>query len=134
MQEALVALWQQDVRPTAPVAWLVRAVVLRARHLRRTTRRRRHHEHGASSHCQLHEGCDNPLHIAIAHELGEHLERARGTLPVGWQQALELFTERGLDYADIAERLELPIGTVRSRLHRARRTLRAALEPHRLET
>lgn len=129
VQEALVALWQQDTPPPHPKAWMMRAVVHRAQHLRRTARRRQHHEHTASQHCHLHGSCDNPLHIAVAHEVGEQLSAALDTLPTDFRQALELYTKRGLDYADIAARLELPIGTVRSRLHRARHALRAALEP-----
>jgi len=35
-----------------------------------------------------------------------------------------------LDYAQIASILEIPIGTVRSRLHRARLELRGILERH----
>lgn len=34
----------------------------------------------------------------------------------------------GLEYEQVARALDVPVGTVRSRLHRARRTLRAALE------
>jgi RNA polymerase sigma-70 factor (ECF subfamily) len=36
----------------------------------------------------------------------------------------------GLDYDEIAQVLALPLGTVRSRLHRARAKMRAALESY----
>ena len=127
VQEALVALWRQDEAPDNVRAWLTRAVVLRSRHLRRSLRRRNHHEHVASAHCELHQGCDNPLHVAMAHETGERLQQALDTLPTAQRRAYELYTESGLDYAGVAERLQLPIGTVRSRLHRARAAIEAAL-------
>jgi RNA polymerase sigma-70 factor, ECF subfamily len=127
VQEALVALWQKPEPPPERRAWLVRAVVLRARHLRRTLARRRHHEHGAAAHCALHQGCANPLHHAFAHELGERLDLALQQLPAEQRAAFELYVQTGLDYRGIADRLELPIGTVRSRLHRARAALQAAL-------
>jgi RNA polymerase sigma-70 factor (ECF subfamily) len=127
VQEALVALWREAEQPQNARAWLVRAVVLRSRHLRRTARRRRHHEHVASHDCDLHQGCDNPLHVAVAHETAERLHRALDTLPRPQREAFELYERTGLDYAGVADRLGLPIGTVRSRLHRARATIEAAL-------
>lgn len=129
VQEALIALWREPAAPADPRGWLVRTVVHRARHLRRTLRRRAHHEHVASRHCALHRGCDNPLHLAYAHELGERLERALGALPPEQKAAFVLHELHGLDPGDIAERLGWPPGTVRSRLHRARRALQHALRP-----
>ncbi|NEA31279.1 RNA polymerase sigma factor [Streptomyces sp. SID13031] len=45
------------------------------------------------------------------------------------RDVLLLYAWEDLSYAEIAEALNLPIGTVRSRLHRARRALRSALGP-----
>jgi RNA polymerase sigma-70 factor, ECF subfamily len=50
-------------------------------------------------------------------------------LPDGERQALLLFAWEDLSYQGVAEALELPIGTVRSRLNRARAQLRELLEP-----
>ena len=127
VQEALLAFWRQDPQPSNVRAWLTRAVVLRSRQLRRSLRRRRHHEHVATQHCELHAGCDNPVHVAVAHETGTRLLAALDTLPRAQREALELYERTGLDYAGVAERLQLPIGTVRSRLHRARAAIEAAL-------
>jgi RNA polymerase sigma-70 factor (ECF subfamily) len=127
VQEALIALWRQPVAPADVRGWLLRAVVHRARHLRRTLLRRRRHEHTGSQHCALHAGCDNPLHVAMAHELGGLMTAALDLLPAEQRRVLELFEHAGLDYADIAERLDLPVGTVRSRLARARAAVRDVL-------
>src|SRR5262245_47824704 len=51
------------------------------------------------------------------------------TLPDGEREALLLFAWEDLSYQSVAEALELPIGTVRSRLNRARAHLREVLEP-----
>ena len=50
-------------------------------------------------------------------------------LPAGEREALLLFAWEDLSYQSVAEALELPIGTVRSRLNRARAHLRELLEP-----
>ena len=50
-------------------------------------------------------------------------------LPDGEREALLLFAWEDLSYQSVAEALELPIGTVRSRLNRARARLRELLEP-----
>jgi RNA polymerase sigma-70 factor (ECF subfamily) len=127
VQEAMLAYWREAIVPEDTRSWLVSAVRFRARHLRRTLLRRQKHEHGAAVHCELHAGCDNPLHHAYAHELGTRLDAALAQLPAEQRTAFELYVETGLDYRGIANRLSLPIGTVRSRLHRARQALQEAL-------
>ena len=47
----------------------------------------------------------------------------------GDREALLLFAWEDLSYQSVAEALELPVGTVRSRLNRARAHLRELLEP-----
>jgi len=128
VQEALLAFLALPELPPEPRGWLVRAVVFRCRHLRRSLRRRRHHEHQASAFCALHSGCDNPLHIAQAHELGERLAAAIAGLPGPQRLVFRLHADSGLDYQGLAERLGWPLGTVRSRLHRARSRLQQVLE------
>lgn len=126
VQEALVALWQQPAPPPDVRGWLVRAIVHRSRHLRRTLQRRARHEHAIAAHCELHRGCDNPLHHAFAHELAERLDAAVAALPPEQREPF-LLDRAGLDYQGIATRLAVPMGTVRSRLHRAREALHQAL-------
>lgn len=56
------------------------------------------------------------------------LADALATLSPEERDVLLLFAWADLEYAEIATALELPVGTVRSRLHRARAHLRDALE------
>ena len=51
------------------------------------------------------------------------IDRALATLPPDWRAALVLRDLCGLDYAEIAEILKIPGGTVRSRIARARSAL-----------
>jgi RNA polymerase sigma factor (sigma-70 family) len=60
--------------------------------------------------------------------LGE-VERALALLPEEQRAALALVAVEGLSYREAAEVLEVPIGTVMSRLARARAALVAQFEP-----
>lgn len=57
----------------------------------------------------------------------EDLVQALTRLDRGDREALVLFAWADLTYEQIAQALEIPLGTVRSRIHRARALLRAAL-------
>ena len=61
-------------------------------------------------------------------ELEEALHRAIGELPEERRIVVVLRDVEGLAYEEIAEVLDLPLGTVRSRLHRARLDLKEKLE------
>jgi RNA polymerase sigma-70 factor (ECF subfamily) len=56
------------------------------------------------------------------------LEAALDTLPAVERDVLTLFYLRDLTLAEIAQALSVPVGTVKSRLFRARRMLRAAMQ------
>jgi RNA polymerase sigma-70 factor (ECF subfamily) len=58
----------------------------------------------------------------------EELERAFRTLSTEQRAAIVLQYYRGLTLTEIAEVLHVPVGTVRSRLHYAKRALRSAIE------
>jgi RNA polymerase sigma-70 factor (ECF subfamily) len=59
---------------------------------------------------------------------GRDLETALGTLPLAFRTAVLLRDFEELSYEEIARVLEVPIGTVMSRIHRGRTLLRAALK------
>jgi RNA polymerase sigma factor (sigma-70 family) len=56
------------------------------------------------------------------------LVRAMGGLSTEHRQVLLLISLEGMSYREIAETLDIPVGTVMSRLARARERLRSALE------
>ena len=55
------------------------------------------------------------------------LLRAVGQLPAEFREVIVLADVQGLAYKEIADRLALPVGTVRSRLNRARKRVRRSL-------
>jgi RNA polymerase sigma-70 factor, ECF subfamily len=57
-----------------------------------------------------------------------------GSLGTEYQEAIHLRFAADLSYAEIAELLGVPIGTVRSRLHRGLKAVRAQIEEHDHET
>jgi RNA polymerase sigma-70 factor (ECF subfamily) len=57
----------------------------------------------------------------------DDVERALATLPPDFRAAVVLCDVEGLSYEEIAEILGAKLGTVRSRIHRGRAQLRAAL-------
>jgi RNA polymerase sigma factor (sigma-70 family) len=125
VQESLILLWHEAHAPHDLVGWLVRTVVHRSLHQARSLRRRRRHEERGGERTQEHD--DDPSRAAQLAELAQCVERALGQLPEPFQSTLRLRDVDGLEYEHIAQRLALPIGTVRSRLHRARALLRPLL-------
>lgn len=67
--------------------------------------------------------------VAFAGILDEPLERALSALPDGLRAAILLVDVEGLEYREAAGALGIPVGTVRSRLFRARQILHQALLP-----
>lgn len=65
----------------------------------------------------------------LASQRSRQLHAAIAVLPVEYREALVLCELHGLSYAETASVLKCPVGTVRSRLHRARAMLTAALGP-----
>jgi RNA polymerase sigma-70 factor, ECF subfamily len=65
---------------------------------------------------------------ALAMEsLPDHIQAALGRLPEEYRVAVVLCDVVGMAYHEIAESLAVPVGTVRSRIHRGRSMLRGLL-------
>lgn len=65
--------------------------------------------------------------VVERHASGQAIEQAIADLPPAYRGAFLLRELHGLDYGEIAKVLEIDVGTVKSRLSRARAKLRQAL-------
>lgn len=87
-------------------------------HLRRRRVRR------ATPLTDLADASESPLAHAARSERAEQVHRALAELPEMYREVLVLFHFEQLKYSEIAEILEVPIGTVMNRIFRARAKVR----------
>lgn len=123
-QEALVSAWRflSSLRdPDRFDAWLHRLLVNACR---REFRRRRSVVTEISVIDVAAGSADPGAGLADR----DQLERGFGRLDADQRAVIVLYYYRDLALVEVADILGIPIGTVKSRLHRATRTLRAALE------
>jgi RNA polymerase sigma-70 factor (ECF subfamily) len=76
----------------------------------------------------LKEG-DTPERLALQREIAETVQQAMDELPTDLRTAIVLRELEGLTYEEIAQAMDCPIGTVRSRIFRAREAIDARLKP-----
>jgi RNA polymerase sigma factor (sigma-70 family) len=116
-------------RPRAR-AWLFGiATNLLRHHLRDERTRLEAYARQAAEELHLTEGLGEIEERVDAEAALPRLIDALLELPRGDRDALLLFAWAELSYPEIAEALAIPVGTVRSRLHRARATMRELLPP-----
>lgn len=72
---------------------------------------------------------ENPENQLFGEELREVVQRALGQLPEDLRTAVTLREFDGLSYEEIADVMDCPVGTVRSRIFRAREAIDKQLEP-----
>ena len=72
---------------------------------------------------------DTPERELMRHEMEQTVVRAVEALPQELRDAITLREVEGLSYEEIAQRMGCPIGTVRSRIFRAREAIDAHLRP-----
>jgi RNA polymerase sigma-70 factor (ECF subfamily) len=77
---------------------------------------------------QVGSGEESPLETVEALELGGEIERAIAQLRPEYRSCILLRHVEGRAYEEIAEMLDLPLGTVKTYIHRARHELRLALQ------
>ena len=124
-QEAFVRAWQKlsRYRPQAPFRnWVYRIATNAALDVLRRQR-----ETVELDSVVLPAPADNPEAAIIGRERGERVRRAVLALPDAGRAVLILREYEGLSYREIADTLNIPLGTVMSRLSYARTQLRQML-------
>jgi RNA polymerase sigma-70 factor (ECF subfamily) len=79
-------------------------------------------------HAKLKE-VDTPEGVLLTDEIREVVERAMQQLPEDLRTAIVLREIEGMSYEEIAEAMDCPVGTVRSRIFRAREAIDKKLQP-----
>lgn len=126
-QETFIAAWRQIGRVRDPErfdAWLQRVAVNAARMTHRARRRRAVREIASSRVGEIPERAAASQAEADARTLDAALRR----LPVEQRSILVLHHLEGRPVVELAEILEIPVGTAKSRLHTARQALQAAID------
>jgi RNA polymerase sigma-70 factor (ECF subfamily) len=72
---------------------------------------------------------DTPEGVLLTEEIRQVVERAMEQLPEDLRTAIVLRELEGLSYEEIAEAMDCPVGTVRSRIFRAREAIDKKLKP-----
>ena len=127
-QEAFVAAWRAlpNFRGDAKFStWLYRLTTNAAIDVMR--REKRHQTVGDGEMVDLADDADSPQETVERTEQQEAVQKALATLSEEYREVLLLRYMEELDYAEIAEVLQLPSGTVKSRINRAKAALKAAL-------
>lgn len=116
--------------------WLYRIAVREAlnskrwrwRHLRNQTSLDAERENGEASFIEPRDTAESPFEWMAAKELQDVVHRALQKVPAVYRTAVFLRDLEGLGYDEIAEVLEVSVGTVKSRIMRGRQFLREILE------
>lgn len=134
VQEAYLQLWRFSMRfdPTrgSATTWILtivhRQAVSRVRAVEsRTSREARfHHRYGPPT-----GSLDETYDAAQAGLAAERVHQALATLSTAQRDAIELAYFGALTYAEVADRLDLPVGTVKSRIRSGLHQLRVQMDP-----
>jgi RNA polymerase sigma factor (sigma-70 family) len=74
----------------------------------------------------------NEQHAFDSKEMLTHVNKAMNTLPDDQRAILSLVAVQGMSYKEVAASMEIPVGTVMSRLSRARSALLDMVKPYTL--
>ncbi|MEQ8842623.1 MAG: sigma-70 family RNA polymerase sigma factor [Acidimicrobiales bacterium] len=113
-----------------PRAWLL--TIMRNAQINRVRRKRpellRDPDAAMARLADEHADETGPEGIVVESQYDAAVEKAVDALPAKFRSVVELVDIQGLSYAEAAEILGVPTGTIMSRLHRARSRIRRHLE------
>ena len=107
--------------------WLYRIAINHATTRRKTMNLRQQHNVPIEHTEAVSDPHPGPAEAAEKRELREHVQQALNSLDPDDATVILLRDLQDVPYEDVARVLEIPIGTVKSRLHRARQALKAKL-------
>lgn len=128
-QEALFRLWQfrDRVRSEGMRLWLMRTVRNLCIDRLRKRRVRAEVDQGGEVVAAEADAAPGPERVTASGQLGTMIEQALAALSPHDRAVVVMREVQGLTYEEIAEILDLPLGTLKARLHRARERLRKRL-------
>ncbi len=120
--------------------WLHRIALNQARNRLKYLGIRRAHRHepraedtrpiGGSARPGYHAHIPRPDELAEGHELEQRIQEALDSLDPEQRSLIVCRDIQGMTYQEICEIFDLPLGTVKSKLHRARLALKERLAPY----
>jgi len=129
LQEAMTrawTFWDRFETGTNARAWMHR--ILRNTFINGYRRRRREREVLREAETEPNRGTLGTGPAVVAPDgFGDEVEAALDGLSEDFRAVVDLVDVEGLSYQEAADRLSIPVGTVMSRLHRARRALQESL-------
>jgi RNA polymerase sigma-70 factor (ECF subfamily) len=138
LQDVFVALWQRaetfESARGSVLTWLV--AITRSRAIDRLRREQsRPTGHGVpltdarwSPEVADEQSVSDPARVADQHERAEQVRNALRHVPDAQRRTIELAFFGGLSQREIAERTDVPLGTVKTRMHHGMRHLRELLD------
>lgn len=128
-QDVFLTLWHKNTYQASRGSLSRYLVVLaRSRAIDRLRSQTSHQRRLHKWHLMMTDVSPTPLDVATLSERGERTRQALSTLSDKERQVIEIAYYEGLSQSEIAQRLEIPLGTVKSRSRQALRKLRQALE------
>ncbi|HWP43676.1 MAG TPA: sigma-70 family RNA polymerase sigma factor [Blastocatellia bacterium] len=133
--EVLLDVYKQAWRQAAlyerergsPLGWLLTIGRTRALDRLRSVKREQQLKQAVGADPGSHSSPANPEQKAVISERQELVRTALGSLPSSQREVIELAYYSGLSHSEIAEKLDLPLGTVKTRTRLAMVKLRDLL-------
>ena len=119
----------------SPLAWMVTLARSRAIDRLRSRQWKSRRTTDSIDESSLVEGltsANDPLESYVQRELRKRVEGALADLPTEQRQSLELAYYSGLSHREIADQLNEPVGTIKTRIRLAVLKLKSTLQPSQL--
>jgi RNA polymerase sigma-70 factor, ECF subfamily len=131
-QDVFLTLWHRDTyRPERGSLSRFLVVMTRSRSIDRLRSHQTHQQRIQKWQAfSTTDTSNSPLDFANLNERAESTRQALDTLSPAEREVLEIAYYEGLSQSEIAQRLDIPLGTVKTRSRQALRKLRQTLENH----